>query len=146
MMTVSLIGTFDLGFVVSFFYSWKSKHECERRWLFLANVGLLVVVNFSLWSFFVYIIEGCLLELRPRWASLLGSSKPKPNRKDIEGSKLNLVTLEWEKEQARWANEQENKWPKVPVEISNADLKHSRRLWKSQETNFAMHEDKIMPM
>ena len=31
------------------------------------------------------------------------------------------------------------------VEICNAYLKYSRRLWKSQETNFAMHEDKIMP-
>ena len=31
------------------------------------------------------------------------------------------------------------------VEIYNAYLEHSRRLWKSQETNFAMHEDKIMP-
>ena len=31
------------------------------------------------------------------------------------------------------------------VEICNAYLEHFRRLWKSQETNFAMHEDKIMP-
>ena len=31
------------------------------------------------------------------------------------------------------------------VEIYNAYLEHFRRLWKSQETNFAMHEDKIMP-
>ena len=31
------------------------------------------------------------------------------------------------------------------VEICNAYWEHSIRLWKSQETNFAMHEDKIMP-
>ena len=28
------------------------------------------------------------------------------------------------------------------VEICNAYLEHSRRLWKSQETNFAMNENK----
>ena len=30
------------------------------------------------------------------------------------------------------------------AEICNPYLEHSRSLWKSQETNFAMHEDKIM--
>jgi len=33
----------------------------------------------------------------------------------------------------------------VFVEICNAYLEYSRRLWKSQETNFAVYEDKIMP-
>jgi len=30
------------------------------------------------------------------------------------------------------------------VEICNAYLEHSRRLWKSEETKFVMYEDKII--
>ena len=33
----------------------------------------------------------------------------------------------------------------VNDEIYNAYFEHYRRLWKPQETNFAMHKDKIMP-
>ena len=33
----------------------------------------------------------------------------------------------------------------VVIKICNAYLEYSRRSCKSQETNFAMHDDKVMP-
>jgi hypothetical protein len=39
-------------------------------------------------------IEGCLLELSPWWAPLLGSYEPKADRMMEMGLKLNVVTLE----------------------------------------------------